>query len=240
MAHGHFLWADLSTFRLDVTLAFYERYLGWTFSNDAYHIASTEIGPVAALYRMPDKFQAIRMPSFWMSYIGVENVNTAVGLAADNGGKVELGPEPFEGGGQFALIRDPLGAGFTVYEGRAVSGVIAGPGARVGHGLFVSDAAAVRPFYAALFGWSFDHISDAVWAIRSGPETLGHLHHIPDPALRGKEEYWAILFSGQARDVGALGGTEIAHVMLPEGEARLVCDPDGAAFFVLDADAHSP
>lgn len=235
MQHGTFIWADLSSFHPEVTKEFYRKVMGWRFDD---YVASVAAGPVAGLYEMPAKFQAINMPSFWMSYIAVDDVSAVTEIAKAKGGKVEVGPEPFEGGGTFALIRDPLGAGFTVYSGAALKGSATGAGARAGHGLFVSDAAAVTDFYSALFGWSFGPISDGVRPIQLNGQTIAHLHEIPDPAIRGKEQYWGVFFrhpnlQTAEANIVAQGGTILAHVELPEGAALLARDPDGGAFFLL-------
>ncbi len=237
MTHGIFLWADLSTYRPDMTRAFYTGLFGWSCGD---YVCSTRGQPVAGIFEMPQTFQRIGMPSFWMSYIGVDDIARTVADATAQGGKVELGPEPFAGGGQIALIRDPLGAGFTVYQGPALSGAAQGEiGTRIGHGLFVSDMRAVIPFYQSLFGWDFDTLGPGFYAVRAAGKTIFHAHEIPDPAVRGKEQYWAVLFAvadiNAARaQVMATGGAEIAAVDLPEGPAALMQDPDGAAFFILD------
>ena len=179
------------------------------------------------------------MPSFWMSYIEVYNVAKAAEIASANGGKVELGPEPFEGGGEFALIRDPLGAGFTVYSGNSMNGVTSGRGARIGHGLFVSDASAVRDFYTALFTWEFGESHGGVQDIILDGKTISRLHEIPDPAIRGKEQFWGIYFchpnlDQASTEIPLSNGEVIATVDLPEGRALLARDPDGGAFFLLE------
>lgn len=235
MQHGTFIWADLSSFRPEVTKEFYRKVMGWRFDD---YVASVSAGPVAGLFEMPAKFQAINMPSFWMSYIAFDDVSAVTEIAKAKGGKVEVGPEPFEGGGTYALIRDPLGAGFTVYSGSALEGGATGLGARAGHGLFVSDASAVTGFYNALFGWEISNAKDGVSEIMQDGVCIAHLHEIPDPAIRGKEQYWGVFFrhpdlKAAEAEIIAQGGTILAHVKLPEGAALLARDPDGGAFFLL-------
>lgn len=242
MPHGSFIWADLSSFRTDITRKFYSDLLGWRFDDYA---ASTSFGPVAGLYEMPAKFQAINMPSFWMSYIAVDDVAKAVEIADANGGKVEVGPIPFEGGGEMALIRDPLGAGFTVYKGTALSSSAKGSGAKLGHGLFVSDASAVTGFYEQLFGWDFLPTTDGAHEILSGGKRIAHLYAIPDEAIRGKEQYWAVYFgtpslANARQKVVAAGGEILAETEIHEGKTLIVRDPDGGTFWLLETNDTAP
>ena len=238
--HGQFIWCALSTFRPEVTQPFYADLLGWRFGGGDYALAKSGGHPMAALFPMPQTFRDIGMPSFWMSYIGVREVEAAVASAEALGGKVEIGPSPFEGGGRYALIRDPLGAGFTVYEGGALGGGRPAPGRRRGHGLFVSDAQRVMPFYEALFGWTFGAEQGSTRPILRDGRPIAHLHDLPDPAVRGKEEYWAVLFDaprGAGARLDSLGGHAVAEVDLPEGRATLAADPDGGHFFLLEGPA---
>jgi len=241
MPHGHFIWADLSTFRPAVTRKFYTDLFGWTFDDYAGSLAA---GPVAGLFEMPQKFQAINMPSFWMSYIAVEDVAKAVEVANAHGGKVELGPIPFEGGGEIALIRDPLGAGFTVYSGNALDSRGQGHGSKLGHGLFVSEASAVTDFYTALFGWRFKATTDGAQEILMDGQRIAHLYEIPDPAIRGKEQYWAVYFgaaklSDARKNVADLGGEILAETEILEGKALIARDPDGGTFWLLETGGQS-
>ncbi|MDG1431798.1 MAG: VOC family protein [Paracoccaceae bacterium] len=236
MPHGNFVWADLSSFRPTVTRQFYSDLFGWRFDD---YSASTASGPVAGLYEMPEKFQAINMPSFWMSYISVDDVGKTVEVARANGAKVELGPIPFEGGGQIALIRDPLGAGFTIYEGSSLNSSASGEGAKLGHGLFVSDASAVIGFYETLFGWRFKPMADGAQEIQANGRRIAHLYEIPDPAIRGKEQYWAVYFGAQNLDeaqlkVTASGGEVVGETEILEGRAIVAKDPDGGTFWMLE------
>ncbi len=231
--HGQFLWCDLSSYRPKETRPFYTDLFGWRFSGDDYAMATAGTAPVAAIFEMPQKFQDMGLPSFWMSYIGVRDADAAVETATALGGKVEVGPLPFDGGGRFALIRDPLGAGFTIYEGDALEG----RGNRLGHTLVVSDAAAVMPFYTALFDWRFGEDRGGTRMIEAGGRTPAHLHEIPDERVRGKEQFWAVLFQGARGSTARLpelGGSVETELTLPEGAAVMARDPDQAAFLLLE------
>lgn len=242
MSHGAFIWTDLSAYDPDVAKPFYERAMGWAWSDDGqgFHTAFNAQEPVASLYQMPQKFIDMGMPSFWMSYIEVDDARAVAGKAEGLGGKVELGPEEANDGSVFALIRDPLGAGFTVIEGLPGNSPNQTPGARAGHSLFVSEIAAIKPFYESLFGWRFGELDDkGICSVSHMGRHLFHCHEIPDPTIRGKEQYWAVLFQ-QARplsDITGHGGSIDAEFDLPEGPAVLARDPHGAAFVLLKLQA---
>jgi len=101
---------------------------------------------------MPEKFQKIKLPSFWMSYISVPNINDVVKIAEELGGKIEVRPEEAPGGGLIALIRDPAGAGFTCYQGESL-GTSSDSDVGMWHELHVSDISTVDQFYSSVFGW---------------------------------------------------------------------------------------
>lgn len=238
MSHGDFIWTDLSAYDPDVAKPFYTGVMGWNWSGEdqGYYTAFNASEPVATLYQMPQKFLDIGMPSFWMSYIAVDDAAAVAAQIKEFGGKVELGPEEAKDGSCFALIRDPLGAGFTIVEGLAGNRPSKMPGARAGHGLFVSEIAAIKHFYETPFGWRFgDTDGSGVCSVSHNGAHLFYCHEIPDQAIRGKEQYWSVFFQ-QARpltEITGQGGTIDAEFELPDGPAVLVRDPHGAAFILL-------
>ena len=97
MPKGDVLWCDLSTFHVEQTKSFYATLFGWSYAavtqpgGSPYHLASTAAGESAAIFEMPQKFRTIGLPSFWMSYIAVDDIDAAVDEARRLGGKVEVG-----------------------------------------------------------------------------------------------------------------------------------------------------
>ena len=119
MAKNKFVWTDLSTFDLSVARRDYERIFGWSFTgDDQYDFALDGQTPVAAIFPMPQKMVEINMPSFWMSYVGADDLEGKVKKAHSYKGVViEVEPTHFDEHSRIALVRDPSGAGFTLYEG---------------------------------------------------------------------------------------------------------------------------
>ncbi len=252
MAHGDFVWCDLSAFDVGGARELYARVFGWTYrtitqpDGSDYHLAAAGHDAGAAIFEMPQKFQDLGLPSFWMPYIEVDNIEHTVKLAAGLGGKVEVGPVPFSDHATIALIRDPLGAGFTVCQGedlvpRRTAGV---PGRMVWNALHVSDAAAVTGFYETLFGWriSADGAPHGTHDVRrTAGDKISEIHEIPDE-LRGEHQFWGVHFSvadlaAAGAQVRSGGGGILYEGMGNDGPGVLAHDPGGAAFFLVEAKA---
>ena len=250
MARGDFVWCDVSTFRFAETKAFYARLFGWSYANlvqpdgSTYDVASTPLGEAAGVFVMPEKFQKIGLPSFWMPYFAVEDLEARCELAARAGGKIELGPLDWSEQDRIALIRDPLGAGFTIYQGASF-----GPASRretPGHpdwrALYVSDVNAVRGFYISMFDW---RIADIVGS--NGAYRVETAYGVPvadlveaDDGLRGDYQFWGVHFSvrdlpNALADIASAGGGLVRQKPSFGGATTLVKDPDGAAFFIREA-----
>ena len=177
------------------------------------------------------------MPCFWMSYIAVNSAAQVVAVGTELGGQVELGPFDWGDGSQVALIRDPLGAGFTVVEGGDFTARADNPqhGSMAWNGLYVSEANVVIPFYQRLFGWQITpHASqlERYDIANSVGKCISSIHELPTES-RGKEEYWAIQFA--VSDMAAARKTVVDaggnFQALPDGTA-FVRDPDNATFFL--------
>lgn len=243
MAHGDFVWCDLSSFELDKAKSFYGNLFSWRFAplpqpdGSNYLSASIAAGEQAGLFEMPARFQEMGLPSFWMSYIEVDDVDEAIQRAQEHGGKIELGPIVFDEEARIALIRDPLGAGFTVIESSRLPprGTNGTTGAMRWNALYVSDAKAVLPFYEALFGWKIEADGkDGRYRVLSGGKHVSDVFELPED-IRGRFEFWGVHFAvdslseAKARLIG-LGG----EVIYEDGAQQelLARDLNGAAFFL--------
>lgn len=237
--NGTFTWVDLSTFDLSSAQQFYHHVLGWDYAMDesGYITCSAQGFPSAGLYEMPAFFQKINMPSFWMTYIAVDDIDRIVGRAKQLGGKVELTEKSDDG--KVALIRDPAGAGFTCYEGNLL---------RITHDaqtngrwcwseLFVSDLSTVKSFYTALFDWQIEAEGrDRYSIIHQQQGRIGAIQ-VADNSIKGEKEFWAVNFTTdnlhQAKTaIEQAGGQAIDQYDNTDGQHLLAYDDQGAAFFL--------
>ena len=250
MPHGDFHWCDLSAYNVERAKNFYGELLGWRFTETAqpdgapYHIAWTDDGESAGLFAMPVKFRDMGMPSFWMSYIQADDIDRVVERARELGGKVEFGPQDFGAGAAIALIRDPLGAGFTVYQGEDLSPRQdnAHPGHLAWNVLHVSDASAVAGFYERLFDWQIlpDPSAENSYSIRNAIGAPISAIYVQSDVERGGYQYWGVFFAVRDLDeakarLSELGGTVLSEETTATGRVLAAQDGDGAAFFLIAA-----
>lgn len=230
------IFADLSTYSPVDTIPFYENVFGWEYRCEYdYYTAYIENNPVVGLYETPDKFKQMRMPHFWMTYIQVNHADLTVEQARKLGGIIEM-QETIPGYGKVALIRDPLGAGFTIYEGNALKSTRTElePNTLIWNELHVSNMNQVIPFYKGIFNWEMENSQgETVRIYNHQGEHVTDILEVPN-SLKGKYEYWVSCFGVSdlqttKEKVLKNGGTEI----IDEGNRILMTDSFGEAFFYI-------
>lgn len=240
-----FVWVDVSTFDVKEANRFYSAVFGWKYRDkDGYNYAHIGSKSVSGMFEMPEFLQKMNMPSFWMSYISVIDIKAVVARAKKiKGVIVEI--EPFEfAGGQAALIRDPSGAGFTVYEGPDITAKDSDGrhGMVVWNELIVDSADTVIPFYEKVFG--FELKKDTRYPTeryiiknQAGKEIAGI--EVLDESARGDKKYWLPFFGVASIDnfsalVEKNGGHEAYRDESPFGKTGIFYDTQEAAFAVVE------
>jgi len=245
MKNVDFVWADLSAINLEKAKTFYKAVLGWKYhAQGEYIFAYAGKKTAAGVYTMPTKFQDMGMPSFWMSYIHVPDIHQAVARAKEKNGIIEVPPTDFQGQGQVALIRDPSGAGFTVWQGDDLGGKDTQGihGRMIQNELYVSDANLVIDFYQYVFGWTFtldDRQNANRYTIHNADQKIiAALEVIPNE-IKGKAEFWAVYFTVKDMETAHIniqkhGGSIITQMDSGQDKLSLVSDPSGAVFMLAE------
>lgn len=234
MKTNDIIFADLSTYTPQKTIAFYETIFEWKYyKSDDYFVAHKEFNEIVGLYATPDKFKAMGMPHFWMTYIQVNDVEQTVKIAKEMGGIIEL-VELGSPIGKIALIRDPQGAGFTIYEGDKLKTNREGGNALVWSEIHVSNAAKVIPFYEAIFNWKFEKENPATFKISNHKdEHIADIQEIPNE-YKGKYEYWVCTFAVDNLEQKSKLILENGGELISEEDNRILfTDNSGEAFFYL-------
>lgn len=119
---GAFIWAELSARGFDMAVPFYAGIFGWTTrvspmpDGGTYTEFLAGDQAVAGGMEMPLMVPA-EVPSYWMAYFQVEDLDASYARALELGGHEMLGPTEFPGG-SFAIVADPEGAAFGLMRWR--------------------------------------------------------------------------------------------------------------------------
>ena len=108
-------WHELNTWEPEIALAFYGRTLGWQFEASplpdgaAYWIARKDGKAVGGIFELtaPD-YSGV--PSHWMTYMSVGDINKAENDTAKAGGEVMRPNTRVPGVGKLAVVTDSTGA----------------------------------------------------------------------------------------------------------------------------------
>lgn len=237
---GTFSWVDLGTSDAEAAKAFYGALLGWDFEDmpvpDSPPYSMARIGGrwVAALYDKRDE----QAPPAWLSYVTVEDADAAAARAAELGGTVISEPFDVMEAGRMAVLQDPAGAVFAIWQAKASIGaqLVNVPGALCLNQLNTSDPEAAQRFYGDLFGWTFQGVESggqAYWGIQNGGRLNGGMMQADPPQ-------WLAYFTSDDLDasvakVAELGGRVIvAPAPVPGGRIAVTADPQGAVFAFVE------
>lgn len=111
-----FYWNELVTEEVDEAKKFYTTVLGWTLeemampSGGKYTVAKMGGKPVGGIMNSADIEDGDDIPSHWMSYIHVADVDAVVAKVEKAGGEIAKPCFDVPGVGRIAIIEDPTGA----------------------------------------------------------------------------------------------------------------------------------
>ena len=250
---GTFCWTDLATTDQAGAKAFYGGLLGWEADDRPvgegvyYSMMRREGKDVAAIAPQPSQQREAGVPPMWQSYISVQDADATAERAEELGGKVHAPPFDVMDVGRMAVIQDPQGAFFMVWQPKEHFGaaLVNAPGALVWNELSSPDLEASSAFYSDLFGWSvapFEGSPEPYLSIKNGEANNGGIRPLPSP---GPPPNWLVYFGVEDLDsalakVEELGGTKHAGpIDIQIAKIAVVGDPQGA-IFALYAGALEP
>jgi len=152
-------WIDTGQPDPDAAMRFYGGLFGWEFqrvtasdSPGPYFLAHLNGLAVAGVWPLPDQMGP---EALWASYVCVESADHAVARASDAGGSVVTEPFDVSDAGRMAVLDDPAGATFCVWEPRGRRGAesVNAPGTWNWSELNTPDPEAAKGFYGTVFGW---------------------------------------------------------------------------------------
>lgn len=255
MATGDWVWYDLMTTNIGAACDFYRAVAGYTFKNwdgpagmppyTMLHVGERSIGGVALL---PEEAKTNGAPPHWLAYIQVEDVDAkAKDLAAD-GARVCQEPTDIPTVGRFAILADPQGAVFAIFQPASGGDMPSRPedpqpGDMLWAELSTTDAEAGLAFYQKHFDWVDSDKMDM------GPMGTYHMYKKKGDAMASggvmnKPEmmpasawlyYLKVPNVNEALDTVQKNGGRVVNgpTEVPGGDVVAQCmDPHGAAFAI--------
>ena len=244
-------WLDLSSADAAASRDFYTKLFGWSveITEDPqyggygmFKLDGKEIGGVGPR-------QSEQQPTAWTVYVIVDDADATAQRATQAGGQV-LAP-PFDVGpqGRMAVLADPSGAAFGVWQPGEFSGweVEGVTGAVCWVELTSRKFDAAKQFYVDVFGWIPRHAMSTpemqYWTFSLDPaDENGFAGGMAAPPQMPAEvpSYWQPYIATTDTDATARRAKELGATLIVEpadipdvGRFAIIADPLGAVFGVL-------
>lgn len=250
-APGTFCWPELASTDAKAALAFYTSLFGWTVNEfpmetGSYYMLQLGGRDAGAAYELSPAMREQKVPPHWGAYIAVVSADESAKKAEAAGGKVLQAPFDVMDHGRMAVIADPAGASFCLWQGNKNNGIgaVGEPGTLGWVQLNTRDTAAAKAFYTAAIGWTFrddpmgPDMSYTTWLKADGPAG-GMMPMTPDTPAEAPA-HWLSYFTVANVDESyakavKLGATSyVAPNDVPGGPRFAVLgDPQGAAFGIM-------
>lgn len=247
--HGDFIWYELMTSDPDGAEAFYGPLVGWTFSQPPpegmdYRQFSVGDQMIGGLMRAPE---GAPMPSMWLGYICVNDVDQSAASIREAGGQIHMEPQDIPDVGRFAFVADPQGVPFYIMRG-AIDGTshsFAYEAPKDGHcawnELSTPDPASAMAFYTGQFGWVKDGDMDMgplgkYEFIRHGEQIGAIMPMMPEQPMPAWTYYFRVPDIDAAKSGAESLGGQIVHgpSEVPGGDWIISgIDPQGAMFSLV-------
>jgi predicted enzyme related to lactoylglutathione lyase len=242
----------IDSFQPDPSAAaqFYAALLGWAFDPPQPQDGST--APVRHA-RLDGRLVASIGPApeglpsaVWSTSISVDDVDAAIDRATAHGATVMAAPTEHPGEGRLAILIDPTGVAFGLWQAEGVPGadIVDVPGAWAMSSLHTPSLEASAAFYGAVFGWELATTPPSpmgLWRLPGYTRPQRH-PHLPDdlvgvavPIAPGEPTppHWSVGLL--VADVDAtvsraqeLGGTVLfGPIDTPQARSAAIADPQG-------------
>lgn len=246
---GTFSFADLQTTDLDAATNFYTDLFGWKTDDqpmsedpgDIYRMFTKNGRGICAASKQPPQQAAAGVPPMWNIYFTVEDVDLKAKEAESAGGTVHAPPFDVFDVGRMAVIADPAGAFFCLWQPKQSIGAYTMHEANTldwaesGS----TDVAKAREFYNQVLGWTSedqDMGEGMVYTVFSiGDENVAGMMPSQMPM-----SYWSMYFQvddckGMTNKAKSLGAQVMMEPTSAEGVGTfaVLADPQGAMFGMI-------
>lgn len=255
-------WVDTTQPDPEKAVDFYGKLFGWALENvssaeEPYYMGRLGGNDVAGVTAIPD---GAPPNALWRTYIWVDDAGDTAVKAAEAGGTLLV--EPFAVGedGKTAVIADPDGAVFNLWEAGKHKGsrIVNEPGSVNFNNLHTRDLEVAKAFYGSVFGWSTLALGpDEFWTLAGYADHIegfdpGFKERMAESGVPGFEDvvatlspitdgdetppHWSVTFAVEDADDTANQALDLgARIVVapfdaPWIRATVIADPQGATF----------
>jgi predicted enzyme related to lactoylglutathione lyase len=247
---GTFCWVELGTTDGEAAKSFYSQLFGWDHVDNpmgpdgVYTLLKLDGKDVGGLYKMMPDMLAQGIPPHWLSYIYVSNADETAEKAKAEGATVMNGPFDVATLGRMAVIQDPTGAVFALWQPKDQkgAGVYNVPNSFIWNELGTRDTQKAGEFYSKVFGWTQEGFPGSpveYTVFKNGDRGAGGMYRIT-AEMGPVPPHWLVYFAVDDCDAKVQKATGLgARVMKPAedipgvGRFAILTDPQGAAFAIL-------
>lgn len=234
-------WTQLRTPDPAASAGFYAALFDWSVgSDDVFRSADRA---TAGLVAAPGQ------PAAWLVYVATDDAEASGALAVSAGGRELVPAQDSTPGGRSALLADPSGAVFGVWQRRTFGGtqVTGEPGAPCWIDLATTDTTGVEAFYGKLFGWTprasqyGEDAGDGGYVeFNVGERAVAGLRTLPPELAGSVAAHWLVTFDidghADAVERAVSRGAQLLHgpIDVGVGPYAQLLDPHGAAFGLIE------
>lgn len=246
-APGTPAWIDLVTTDRPAAQAFYRAVFGWSFENQildnevVYVLARHNQREAAGMASRTPEEVALGVPSAWNLFFATEDIHKTCAHAASLGATVRTPPFGNPVVGKLAVLADPTGAPFSLWQANAHRGMetMHAPGTYDWCECLTRDPERAIAFYEDLFGWKTETSSTGYTLCSRDGDTVAGIMAMP-AELTGVPANWMTYFATSdcddtVRRVERYGG-DLLHSPMEIERSRfaVLADPEGAVFGVIE------
>lgn len=246
---GHPCWFDLMTPDVAAVTQFYTELFGWDYDvmppdMGSYHMAKTQGRSAAGIGSPPPGSDA---PSAWTVYYATNDADKSAETATELGGAIISPAFDVTGQGRMAILQDPTGAIFGVWQADAHIGaeIADTHGAMTWCEVNTPDADTAATFYDGLLGSKHQPLAGVpttYYSLNKGDVTIGGVLQMNEQ-WEGVPPHWMPYFHVRDTDTAAKlatkhgGSVGVPPFDSPFGRIAVLNDPAGAAFSVIQPPA---
>jgi predicted enzyme related to lactoylglutathione lyase len=242
---GSFCWVELAATDQAAAKKFYTTLFGWDATDEpmgpdeVYNFFQLRGRTVAAGTTLRPEERQHGVPVHWNLYIATDNADQTAAKVTQDGGKVLMPAFDVPDAGRMAVLQDPTGAAFNIWQPKQVPGlgITDEPGAFCWADLSTGDPARAAKFYSDVFGWKAEkgqNDPSGYTHIKNGEHFIGGI----PPAHNAKTPpHWLLYFMVADVAASTTKASQLgAKILMPPqnmegvGTWSIVADPQGGVF----------